>query len=101
MRLSADELIHHPWFADMKTRMKVRPYKPRKGPSLSPRLRRFEEDNDDDDDDMYSNERGYLPIRSPRQMMLMSSEERLNMQREMRREEMKKEMKKEMTSYIL
>ena len=43
MRLSADDLMHHPWFTDMKTRMKVRPYKPKK--ALSPRVRRFEEED--------------------------------------------------------
>lgn len=36
MRLSADDLMHHPWFADMKTRMKIRPYKPKR--TVSSRL---------------------------------------------------------------
>ena len=45
MRLSADDLMHHPWFTDMKTRMKVRPYKPKKM-NLSPRLRRYEEEGE-------------------------------------------------------
>ena len=44
MRLSADDLMHHPWFTDMKTRMKVRPYKPKK--SMSPRMRRYEEEEE-------------------------------------------------------
>ena len=51
MRLSAEDLMHHPWFADMKTRMKIRPYKPRVTPSsLSPRLRQLERDSDSSDE---------------------------------------------------
>lgn len=43
--------MHHPWFADMKTRMKIRPYKPRVTPSsLSPRLRQLERDSDSSDE---------------------------------------------------
>ena len=39
MRLSAADLMQHPWFADMNTRMKTIPYKPKLTPSaLSPRL---------------------------------------------------------------
>ena len=41
MRLSAEDLMHHPWFADMKTRMKIRPYKPKQTASF--RLRKLEE----------------------------------------------------------
>ena len=48
MRLSAEDLMHHPWFADMKTRMKIRPYKPRVTPS--PRLRQLERDSDSSDE---------------------------------------------------
>ena len=44
LRLSADDLMHHLWFTDMKTRMKVRPYKPKK--SISPRVRRYEEEEE-------------------------------------------------------
>ena len=50
MRLSAEDLMHHPWFADMKTRMKIRPYKPRVTPSsLSPRLCQREESDSSDE----------------------------------------------------
>lgn len=45
MRLSAEDLMHHPWFADMKTRMKIRPYKPKLTPSS--RLRQIETNEDD------------------------------------------------------
>lgn len=45
MRLSAEDLMHHPWFADMKTRMKIRPYKPKLTPSS--RLRQIEANEDD------------------------------------------------------
>lgn len=42
--------MHHPWFADMKTRMKIRPYKPRVTPSsLSPRLCQREESDSSDE----------------------------------------------------
>ena len=42
--------MHHPWFADMKTRMKIRPYKPRVTPSsLSPRLCHLEESDSSDE----------------------------------------------------
>lgn len=48
MRLSAEELMQHPWFADMKTRMKIRPYKPKLSPSsLSPRLMDMSSDRSD------------------------------------------------------
>ena len=48
MRLSAEELMQHPWFADMKTRMKIRPYKPKLSPSsLSPRLMDMNSDRSD------------------------------------------------------
>lgn len=74
MRLSADDLMHHPWFADMKTRMKVRPYKPKRSPSsLSPRLRRYEEE---EEEEMYSNEREYVPMRTVRKMVLRPMEEK-------------------------
>lgn len=33
--------MHHPWFADMKTRMKIRPYKPKQTASF--RLRKLED----------------------------------------------------------
>ena len=53
MRLSAEDLMHHPWFADMKTRMKIRPYKPRVTPSsLSPRLCQREESDSSDEMEM-------------------------------------------------
>ena len=53
MRLSAEDLMHHPWFADMKTRMKIRPYKPRVMPSsLSPRLCQREESDSSDEMEM-------------------------------------------------
>ena len=75
MRLSADDLMHHPWFADMKTRMKVRPYKPKRSPSsLSPRLRRYEEE--EEEEEIYSNERDYVPMRTVRKMMLIPMEEK-------------------------
>lgn len=45
MRLSADDLMHHPWFADMKTRMKIRPYKPKLTPSS--RLRQIKVDEEE------------------------------------------------------
>ena len=41
MRLSAEDLMHHPWFADMKTRMKIRSYKPKQTASF--RLRKLED----------------------------------------------------------
>ena len=45
--------MHHPWFADMKTRMKIRPYKPRVTPSsLSPRLCQREESDSSDEMEM-------------------------------------------------
>ena len=44
MRLSAEDLMHHPWFADMKTRMKIRPYKPKQTASF--RLRKLETSDD-------------------------------------------------------
>ena len=40
--------MQHPWFADMKTRMKIRPYKPKLSPSsLSPRLMDMNSDRSD------------------------------------------------------
>lgn len=36
--------MHHPWFADMKTRMKIRPYKPKQTASF--RLRKLETSDD-------------------------------------------------------
>ena len=40
--------MQHPWFADMKTRMKIRPYKPKLSPSsLSPRLMDMSSDRSD------------------------------------------------------
>ena len=45
MSMSADDLMHHPRFADMKTRMKIRPYKPKLTPSS--RLRQIKVDEEE------------------------------------------------------
>ena len=55
--------MHHPWFADMKTRMKIRPYKPKQTASF--RLRKLEDAEEAEPDMRAHGQRGQKKAGSP------------------------------------